>query len=194
MYGNFVHATNDASHYTKPPPTLLDGVHSDAAWRTRLNRPCTAAMRPCVKLVFPLVSFLQSVAIGTLRVVLLVGPARNKSSGGRQETSSRPVMVARPRVTSSDHPRQSTSPPHSEHVTAGHQPVTTRRTNTDGGGSAGQPRDSGVSDDVQTDETRDRASCVDENDNVRPAAETDDVTDSDSSQPCETLHTSPLYT
>ena len=27
-----------------------------ATWRTRLNRPCTAAMRPYVKLVWPLVS------------------------------------------------------------------------------------------------------------------------------------------
>jgi len=29
---------------------VLDGVHIGATWQIRLNRPCAAAMRPCVKL------------------------------------------------------------------------------------------------------------------------------------------------
>jgi len=32
------------------------GVHIDATWRIRLNRPCAATMRPYVKLLRPLVS------------------------------------------------------------------------------------------------------------------------------------------
>ena len=31
MYGNFVHATNDASHYTTPPTTAVETVHRDIA-------------------------------------------------------------------------------------------------------------------------------------------------------------------
>jgi len=30
-------------------------MHIGATWRIRLNRPCAAAMRPCVKLLWPLV-------------------------------------------------------------------------------------------------------------------------------------------
>ena len=30
---------------------VLDGVHIDATWRIRLDRPCAAAMRPYVKLL-----------------------------------------------------------------------------------------------------------------------------------------------
>jgi len=31
------------------------GVHIEAMWRIQLNRPCAAAMQPCVKLLWPLV-------------------------------------------------------------------------------------------------------------------------------------------
>jgi len=34
---------------------LYIGVHIGATWRIRLNRPCAAAMRPYVKLLWPLV-------------------------------------------------------------------------------------------------------------------------------------------
>jgi len=34
---------------------LYIGVHIVATWRIRLNRPCAAAMRPYVKLLWPLV-------------------------------------------------------------------------------------------------------------------------------------------
>ena len=34
--------------------SLLDGVHIDATWQIRLNRPCAAAMRPYVKILWPL--------------------------------------------------------------------------------------------------------------------------------------------
>jgi len=34
---------------------VLDGVHTGATWRIRLNRPCAAAVRPKVKLLSPLV-------------------------------------------------------------------------------------------------------------------------------------------
>jgi len=34
------------------------GVHIGATWRIRLNHPCVAAMRPYVKLLWPLVWFL----------------------------------------------------------------------------------------------------------------------------------------
>jgi len=34
------------------------GVHIGATWRIRLNRQCAAAMRPYVKLLWPLVFFL----------------------------------------------------------------------------------------------------------------------------------------
>jgi len=33
------------------------GVHIGATWRIRLNRPCVAAVRPCVKLLWPLVIY-----------------------------------------------------------------------------------------------------------------------------------------
>ena len=35
----------------------LYGVHIGATWRIQLNRPCAAAMRPYVKLLWPLVTF-----------------------------------------------------------------------------------------------------------------------------------------
>jgi len=35
--------------------SLLDGVHTGATWRIRLNRPCAAAIRPYVRLLWPLV-------------------------------------------------------------------------------------------------------------------------------------------
>jgi len=36
-------------------------VHVDATWRIRLNRPCAVAVRPRVKLLRLLVSFISSV-------------------------------------------------------------------------------------------------------------------------------------
>jgi len=38
----------------------LYGVHIGATWRIRLNCPCAAAMRPYVKLLWPLVAFCVS--------------------------------------------------------------------------------------------------------------------------------------
>jgi len=35
------------------------GMHIDAIWRMRLNRPRAASMRPCVKLLLPLVWWQQ---------------------------------------------------------------------------------------------------------------------------------------
>jgi len=34
---------------------VVDRMHIDATWRLQLNHPCVAAMRPCVKLLWPLV-------------------------------------------------------------------------------------------------------------------------------------------
>jgi len=37
-----------------PRKHILDEVHISATWRIRLNRPCATVMRPCVKLLWPL--------------------------------------------------------------------------------------------------------------------------------------------
>jgi len=38
-------------------------VHIDATWRIRLNHPCAAAMRPYVKLLWPLVIIINIIII-----------------------------------------------------------------------------------------------------------------------------------
>jgi len=40
-------------------------VHIDATWRIRLNHPCAAAMRPYVKLLWPLVTVGQQTVVCT---------------------------------------------------------------------------------------------------------------------------------
>jgi len=42
------------------PNYVLDGIHIRATWRIWLNRPCAAAMRPYVKLLWPLISPVMS--------------------------------------------------------------------------------------------------------------------------------------
>jgi len=43
-----------------PGTHVLGGMHIGATWRTRLNRPCVAAMRPFVKLVLSVVLNIES--------------------------------------------------------------------------------------------------------------------------------------
>jgi len=50
---------------------VLDGVHIGATWRIRLNRPCAPAMRPYVKLLWPLVLWAYSPR-GPLRPLVVV--------------------------------------------------------------------------------------------------------------------------
>jgi len=38
-----------------PRKYVFDEVHTSATWRIPLNRPCAAAMRPVVKLLWPLI-------------------------------------------------------------------------------------------------------------------------------------------
>jgi len=45
--------------------------HIGATWWIRLNRPCAASMRPCVKLLWPLVTARRSYARVVLGVVIL---------------------------------------------------------------------------------------------------------------------------
>jgi len=51
MYANFVHATNDASHYTKPPTgkwVLLSGnIFLFIAWRSSLVYTASLTLTPC---------------------------------------------------------------------------------------------------------------------------------------------------
>jgi len=44
---------------------VLNGVHSGATWRIQLNRPCAAAMRPVVKLLWPFVYFNMTFVLET---------------------------------------------------------------------------------------------------------------------------------
>jgi len=41
----------------RPNKALLNGVHIGATWRIRLNRTCADAMRPYVKLLWPLIRY-----------------------------------------------------------------------------------------------------------------------------------------
>ena len=127
---------------------------------------------------------------------VLVGSSRSKSSGsggGKHATASRPVVVAR-QSSSRHHNHHAPSP---DHAGVAARPVAPRRTKHDRHRSpaavlAIHQRHQNDADDA----SRERRLDVDENDNllVPAAADTDDVTDSetatdddDSSQPCKTL-------
>jgi len=53
---------------------VLDGVHIGATWRIRLNRPCAAAMRPVVRLLWPVVVIIIIIiAVAFCALTLLTG-------------------------------------------------------------------------------------------------------------------------
>jgi len=70
-----------------PRKHVLDGVHIGATWQIRLNRPCTATMRPFVKLLWPLVILSVNVAGANVTqccwsVTATSGELLNNKSGG----------------------------------------------------------------------------------------------------------------
>ena len=66
------------------------GVHIDATWRIWLNRPCAAAMRPYVKLLWPLV-ILKEKHLTAIQATVTV------EKFGLQTRSQRATRVSEPR-------------------------------------------------------------------------------------------------
>ena len=53
--------------------------HAGTTWRTRLNRPCVAAMRSFFKLLWPLVSSIIIIIISIVKFASSLAPLENKT-------------------------------------------------------------------------------------------------------------------